>query len=294
MNKHDQDFESYSEVDTDALSPDERSGLILLPAYAVFTDLSEMGQLEDFDPRYSITFRLPKGNDFAQKFFAVCALIAAKTWKTETDEKLAAIWDCITHGVKPKNSNISLQDGDSFKPEYNRNHWLVKASRREDEGRPTLYDRKGNAIYGPAEEVEDEDGVEFIEEGELIGDEKEVVKGGDYCMVLVRVWAQKNQDRLNFSVIGVRLVKRGSGLGKAATAQQSEALKALASGDTLPSLPVMPSADEKPKRRISSGRKKAAGKSKPSKKSAKAKAKKAPKKAPKKKKSSVFRKGRRK
>lgn len=264
MEEYDIDYESFSELDLGEngdLTPDEQSGLLTLPVFAVFADLKEMGQFEDFAPKYQITFRLPKDNEHAQKLFAVSSLVGSKTWKDDLS-KVDDAFFCIAQGVKPNKSNISIQDGDLHKPTYNAGNWLVKASRREDEGMPALLDVEGNAIY---------------EDGELVGDEYQVVKPGDFCMALIRVWAQKKRDRINFSLVGVRLVKRGAGQKAVASAQEEAALGGLGSAG-LPALPdgFGGSADaevvtEKPKPRRKAVAKKAGKKSASKKKAAKRK-----------------------
>lgn len=270
-----------SEIDINDLTVDERSGYLTLPCYAVFTDLAEIGKVEDFDARWSLTLRIPKdgtiaGRDFSGEdktygslLFAVSQLIGEKTWKADSDEKLDAVWGCIENGIGPKQSNISVQDGDLLKPEYNAGQWVLKASRREDEGQPPIYDTSGNPI--------------FDDEGELVGEKSQVVRPGDYCIALIRVWAQKKQDRINFTLEGVRLVKRGAGAKAANALQRKNALGALAGGG-LPELPAdfdEDEEDEAPTKAVakrSSKKKKAASK------------KTTPKKAAKKK-GSVFRKG---
>lgn len=255
-------FEDYDALDPETdLDADERSGLVAIPAVAVFTDLAEIGQLEDYDAKWQITFRTPQGSEIAQKLFAVCDVIARKTWGNDADEKLDAIWDCIDKGIAPRNSNISIQDGDLHKPEYNAENWLIKASRRENEGRPALYAQDGTAIYDPIN-------CQDVEEEEIVGDEGEVVRFGDYCMVLIRVWAQAKRERLNFTVEGVRLVKRGEGAKSAAIAQTASALDKMAAGE----LPALPESSEKPKRIAKTASKAKKSAKKPAKKAAKKKA----------------------
>jgi hypothetical protein len=247
-------FENYDALDPETdLDANERTGLIAMPCNAVFTDLDAIGQVEDYAAKWQITYRHPKGSPQAQKLFAVCDLIARKTWKADADEKLEAIWGCIENGIPPRNSNISLQDGDLHKPEYNARNWLIKASRREDEGRPALYDTQGASIYDPINAVD-------VEDEEIVGDESQVVRPGDFCMVLMRVWAQAKRERLNFSVEGVRLVKRGAGAKAAGIAQRNEALGALAAG-VMPELPSgFEEEEEAPKPKRKAPKKKAAKK----------------------------------
>jgi hypothetical protein len=218
-----------SEIDEHGLDDKERTGYLTLPAFAVFADLAEIGQVEDYAPKWQLTFRLPKSADSGRGFtwgsllIAVSTLIGEKTWKKDSEEKLDAVWGCVEQGIAPKQSNISIQDGDLHKPEYNAGHWLVKCSRRLDEGQPMCVDTKGNPIFDKG--------------GDVIGDVSEVVRPGDYCMVLLRVWAQKKRERINFTLIGARLVSRGAGAKAINAAQNDEAVKSLM-GSALPALPA--------------------------------------------------------
>jgi len=264
--KAEYDFEKFSQLDPETdLDENERSGLIAIPCNAVFADLAELGKLDDYKAKWQLTFRHPKGSDYAQKLFAVCDHIARRTWKNEADDMLEIIWGCIAQGISPKQSSINIQDGDIHKPTYNAGHWLIKASRREDEGRPAIYDTSGNSIFEPINALvyhnEEDDGPNDDEE--VIGDLSQIVRPGDYCMALIRVWAQAKRDRLNFSLEGVRLVKRGEGAKSAAIAQTRGALGALAAG-ALPELPAGfgEETEEKPNKRV------AAKASKPAKKKA--------------------------
>ena len=246
----------------------------MLPVSVFFADLKEIGQVEDYDPRWSLSYRLPKnapvpkrqGVTFGQIIFAVSQLIGEKTWKKDASEKMEVVWDCIDKGVSPKKSSISVQDGDLHKPEYNAGCWVIKSSRREDEGRPAIYDKDGSPIYDKKTD-------------ELIGDLKGVAQPGDLCMVVIRVWAQKAQDRINFTLEGVRLVRRGGGMKAAALKQRDQAVSKL-EGNVLPALPDgfdgPDEEEEEPKPKRGSKKKDAAKK-------------KVGKKAPTKKKGSVFR-----
>jgi len=273
------DEQDYLESDIgDQLTPDERCGLLMLPVSVFFADLKEIGQVEDYVPRWSLSYRLPKnapvpaeqerdGVTFGQVIFAVAQLIGEKTWKKDAGDKMEVVWDCIDKGVSPKKSCISVQDGDLHRPEYNAGCWVIKSSRREDEGRPAIYDKDGSPIYDKKTD-------------ELIGDLKGVAQPGDLCMVVIRVWAQKAQDRINFTLEGVRLVKRGGGMKEAALKQRDQAVSKL-EGNVLLTLPAgfdgPDEEEEEPKPERSSKKKKSAAK------------KKVGKKTPAKKKGSVFR-----
>lgn len=235
------------EVDLDA---GERGGNLLLPCYTVFADLDYPGKVEDYEEKWQLTFRLPKNASatwtsgplqgearltstgeeitWGSLLFAVCDLIGVKTWKGESEEKLEAIWGCIEAGIPPKNSNISIQDGDLHKPEYNAGHWLIKASRRPNEGPPSVLDVESRPIA-----VHGQEGPMFT--GEL----KDIPKIHDYIVALIRVWAQKKRERLNFTIEGVRQVERGAG-AKAVNAARAKEITNQLSGSSLPALPSGP------------------------------------------------------
>lgn len=243
MSLYQEDDFTNSEVDPKDLQPNELLGYVSLPAFAVFTDLVDPVKNEDFPnnaAKWKITFRLPKnglapnrgGLTFGSILFAVCDNIGKKTWKADADSKLESIWACIDGGLTPSKSDINIQDGDIHRPEYNAGNWLVVASRRLDEGPPTLFDKSGNPIYD--------------EDGDLIGDESQVVQNGDFCNVLINVWAQKDRERLNFTVEGVRLVKKGAGITGANKELRRSVLAELGSG-SLPELPLEIEEESTPK-----------------------------------------------
>jgi hypothetical protein len=228
---------SNSDIEPKLLKPNELLGYVSLPAFAVFADLVEAVKNEDFpknDPKWGITFRVPKDGDsgrvteegdpitFGSILFAVIDIIARKTWKAEAESKLEAIWACIENGLVPEKTDINVQDGNLYKPEHNAGNWLVKATRRLDEGAPDVFDEAGNPI--------------FDEDGDPIGDESKVARPGDFCQILISVWCQKDRGRINFTLEGVRLVKRGAGFKGANKALRKEALRELSSG-SLPELP---------------------------------------------------------
>jgi hypothetical protein len=224
---------SNSDIEPKLLKPNELLGYVSLPAFAIFADLVEAVKNEDFpknDPKWGITFRLPKdgeaqgrdGLTYGSILFAVVDIIARKTWKAEADEKLEAIWACIENGLVPEKTDINVQDGNLYKPEHNAGNWLVKATRRLDEGAPDVFDEAGNPI--------------FDEDGDPIGDESKVARPGDFCQILISVWCQRDRGRINFTLEGVRLVKRGAGFKGANKALRKEALQELIAGE-LPALP---------------------------------------------------------
>lgn len=190
------DFINRDDVDLD---DDEQTGLIMLPGQLVFEDIYEVsnGGNDEYAEKYSVTLRLPKGNDFAKKLFAVCDKVGKKTWKGEFDEKMETVWGGVDAGAAK--TDISLADGDLFNPQYNRGNWQVKASRREDEGQPEVLLPDGTALDWDA------NSKKSVREAQKVGPKK-----GDYCYFLIRVWCQKKRERINFSLEGVQLVERGT------------------------------------------------------------------------------------
>lgn len=191
-----EDFINREDVE---LTDEEPSGLLMVPGQLVFEDAYEVsnGGNDDYAEKYSVTFRLPKGNEFASKLFAVCDHVGEKAWKGEAEEKLEAVWGGVDAGAAK--TNISIADGDLFNPQYNRGNWQVKASRREDEGAPTVLLADGTLVeWNPESKTS-------IREAQKIGPKK-----GDYCYFLIRAWAQKKRERINLSLEGIQLVERGS------------------------------------------------------------------------------------
>lgn len=193
-----EDFENRLDVELDE---DEQGGLVIVPGQLIFHDLytPSNGGNDEYDERYGVTFRLPKGNEHVAKLFAVVDRIGEKTWKKEADDKLAAVWDCVDKGVAPRNSNVNIQDGDLFQPEYNKGTYQIKASRRVDEGAPTIVLQNDETLdWDPTDK-------DSVKEAAEAGPRK-----GDFCFFQLRVWCQKKRDRINFSLEGVQLAERGS------------------------------------------------------------------------------------
>jgi len=256
--------EDYQNSDVE-IDENGQAGLVLLPCRIVFVDAEEPGQVEDYDPRYQLTGLIPKGHESFRNLIAVCDYIGRKTWKSEADDKMVAVWDCVDKGVNPKNSNISVQDGDLHQPEYNGGSWWFKASRRVDEGRPMLYDFDGQPIFAPNDI--DPDTGELVM-GELIGDKSQIVSKGDLAVALIRVWAQKKRERLNFSLQGIRFQGKSAGSSRAIAAQ-TQTTSLLGSGDSIPALPAgfgsRVEEEDKPSRKVPAKKaaKKASAKAKP-------------------------------
>lgn len=192
------DYKNRKKVDLD---DDEMTGLIIVPGQLVFSDIYQPsnGGNDDYAERFGATFRLPKGNEYASKLFAVVDEVGKKTWKKESAEKMEAVWGCVEGGVNPKNSNINIQDGDIHEPSYNRGTWQIKASRRDDEGAPEILLADGTALdFDPTDKDE-------RDEAKKVGPKK-----GDYCLFMLRVWCQRSRERVNFTLEGVQLAERGT------------------------------------------------------------------------------------
>lgn len=190
------DFINRDEVELDN---DELTGLIMVPGQLVFEDAYEVsnGGNDDYAEKYSVTGRLPKGNDFAKKLFAVCDHIGKKTWKGEFEEKMEVVWGGVESAAAK--TNISIVDGDLVSPQYNKGHWQFKATRREDEGQPEILLPDGTPIEW------DSNSKDSVRKAQKIGPKK-----GDYCYFLIRVWCQKKRERINLSLEGIQLVERGT------------------------------------------------------------------------------------
>jgi len=243
-----------SELALECLTADEQNGLIQLPGSVVFADLIEPAEVMK-SVRYGITFRVPKdavipgrvtpGNQqeltFGGVLFATAQHIADKVWG-EGSPNTDAVWSALDAGINRKSSPFGVQDGDLSEYANDHGHWVVKASRAENKGRPSLYDRDGAAIFANNEEDDDS-----ITNGELIGDVDEVAKFGDLVMVLCRLWAMDDYDRLNIEVVGVKTVAKGKGGGgrAAAIAAENASLNTLASGDfAMPANLALPAGPE--------------------------------------------------
>lgn len=159
-------------------------GNITLNARLAFHDLYAVGGAAGFPQKFSSTLQIAKGSDDANRLIEAIQAVALATWKGEAEQKLSGIWEELQRGVEPKNSNMSMTDGDLINPNYNAGMWVLKASRRENQGPPQVYDRDGNGVFAEA-------------------DPGAPSKGWGVS-VLINVWCQKNQDRINFTVQAVR------------------------------------------------------------------------------------------
>lgn len=279
-----------SELALNCLTADEQNGLIQLPGSVVFADLIEPAEVMK-SVRYGITFRVPKDAvipgrvtpdkqelTFGGVLFATAQHTADKVWG-EGSPNTDAVWSALDAGINRKSSPFGVQDGDLSEYANDNGHWVVKASRAENKGRPSLYGRDGAAIFANNEEDDDS-----ITNGGLIGDVDEVAKFGDLVMVLCRLWAMDDYDRLNIEVVGVKTVAKGKGGGgrAAAIAAENASLNTLASGDlampanlALPAGPEDEDEDEDeapPKKAAKKSAKKSAAKKSAPKKAAKKKA----------------------
>lgn len=216
------EWENAEEVELDV---EEQSGLAVIPGQLVFEDAYTPGSSDpEYPSRYSVTFRTPKeSSDHFTRLLAVVNHIGQKTWKKEADEKLEAIWDCIDKGVSPENSNINIQDGDLHNPEYNRGSWQIKASRRLDEGPPSLFDDNNEPV------LFDPDDKESVAKARVKGPGK-----GNLCWFVIRVWCQKKRSRINFTIESIHVVERTKlAVGPRADAKK---LTSLVSGRAFPKM----------------------------------------------------------
>lgn len=220
------------------LDEDEQSGLVMVPGQLVFEDMYKPGSSDpEYAPRYSVTFRTPKGvGDYVARLLSVVDHIGRKTWKGEAEEKLEALFDCIDKGVIPENSNINVQDGDLHNPEYNRNSWQIKASRREDEGPPGLFDENNDVV------AFDPDDDESLKEARKLGPAK-----GHLCWFVIRVWCQKKRSRINFTVESVHIQERRKlSVGPRADTKKLASMVGKRAFPSIGDRLALPSGDEEP------------------------------------------------
>jgi hypothetical protein len=168
-------------------------GNISITGRLVFHDLFEPGGAPGFPPKYSATLQVGKGTEDEALIFKTIDQVAQSTWPNEWQQKLVDIHSCITSGAKPQNSLISLQDGDLFQPDYNAGFWVLKASRRTNQGPPRVFTKEGAQCFS-----ESDAGCP----GQGWG-----------VNALINVWAQAKQDRVNFTVIAIRGALRGVSAG---------------------------------------------------------------------------------
>lgn len=198
------------------LTEDEIQGYVQLEGRLVFSDLIEPGGAPGFAPKYSATIQTSKTSGTLPRLFAVMTHVAQTVWGDGVAlERLQQIQDDLEEGVSPKKALCSITDGDAVQPEYNAGTYVIKASRRLDQGRPVLMNT---------------DGVPLIaSDGEWSRPADEAPKPGDGVLLVCRVWAQKKFDRINFTVEGVRKAIPGKALSGGNPEQAKAAISALAS-----------------------------------------------------------------
>jgi hypothetical protein len=222
--------EDWGASDSVELTDAEKGGALVVHAVCSFVELKEPAAYEDQDPKYSASFKIPKGHEDAAKVIAVCDLVGRKVWKNDADEKLETVWGGLDQGVLPRMACVGIQDGDKYQSEYNAGTWYLKASRRDSDGRPTIVDADGNHVYEP-NDIDKE--TEELVLGELIDTDDFVPKQGDLVRVAFSVWAQGKRDRINFTLEGIQFVKRGAA-NRRAIEGQSRTAAMLGGGDTNP------------------------------------------------------------
>ena len=90
----------------------------------------------------------------------------------------------------------NVLDGDLHQVDFNAGHWVLKASRRASDGAPALFDIDGKAIEP--------------------GDLESLPKRGDLVAMVVQTWAQRKRDRINSTLLAVRLLARNASGGLSA------------------------------------------------------------------------------
>ena len=166
--------------------------ILNIPVRAVFMDLIEPGGAAGFTPNFSITGQVDKAAPEMRELLEQMQVVAVETWGPELAQtNLAAIQVALDNGVERRFAPSPIQDGDLDQPEYNAGTWVIKFSRRIDQGAPPLF------------------GID----GQPIVDIANAPKQGDGCIVAVNVWAMKKHSRINFTVEGVRVAITGARIG---------------------------------------------------------------------------------
>jgi hypothetical protein len=164
-------------------------GNIIVEGALAFADLFTMGGAPGFPQKFSATIQIAKGSQSEKDIFEEIKSVCQATWPTEWESKLAAVHSDIQTGVGPSDSKISLQDGDQNQPQYNAGSWVIKPTRRENQGPPSVFTVDGAQVHG------------VTEPGCPVP--------GWGVSALINIWAMKTQNRVNFTVIAVRGVQPG-------------------------------------------------------------------------------------
>lgn len=174
-------------------------GDMMIGGVQAFCDLFTPGGAPGFAPKFSSTLLVQKGGPFEATLFQTMADVAMNVWGSLADERLTAIHGDILGGVEPNHSRCNVLDGDQYQPDYNAGFWVVKATRRLDKGPPFVFGIDGEPVH----DVRD----------------KRCPQPGWGVMALINIWAQKQRDRLNFTLVSVRAVQQGIKAGGPPPAQ---------------------------------------------------------------------------
>jgi len=168
-------------------------GDIIIEGAMPFCDLYTPGGAPGYPSKFSVTIQVAKGSTHEKDVFDAVQDVCQRTWPDQWEAKLAAVHKDIMDGAKPMDSKISLSDGDQIQPDYNAGFWVVKASRRTNQGPPSVYTKDGVRVHGDAEAG--------------------APAPGWGVSAWINVWAMKSQSRVNFTVIAVQGVQQGVKLG---------------------------------------------------------------------------------
>lgn len=137
----------------------------------------------DADPKFRFQFNVPKESVELGALMEAVKQTALSKWGAGTDAKkrIKAIERTIMEG--DNDGPIGLLDGDEFKPEYNKGQMVVKASAKNT-AKPRYRDVGGDVMERAPEP-------------------------GDLVRVLIDVWAMAQHKRINFTVLGTRMVQKG-------------------------------------------------------------------------------------
>jgi hypothetical protein len=190
-----------------------------------FEDIYELGGDPKYALKHSATVQVAKDAPCLQDLFAGMEEVARKTWPGDWEQKLANIHDDIIRGVDPSDSKVSISDGDLVKSDYNAGFYVVKPSRRANQGPPAVYDLAAKPVFA-ADLGRDQAGNLIVPPG--------APAEGYGVAVLITIWAQAARNRINFTVEAVRAVQAGvKAIGPSPEQSQARAV-AWAGGLQLP------------------------------------------------------------
>jgi hypothetical protein len=134
-------------------------------------------------PRYGCQIYLPKEDE---------------STKAKIDREIARLTKVHFKGVKPKNNNLCVKDGDGEDGDENtRGYWIISANRAETQGRPQVIDRAKKPIDSS---------------------DAGTVYAGCFCNFLVSFFVPKNWPKITASLEIVQFVKNGEPFGAAPVA----------------------------------------------------------------------------